>query len=137
MKKQELKDAYYKTSYILFYENSEITLHINEHSEKMSQILKSHDVDTFVYITAANPHSLLCPEIENQKLNSELEKDIRNLGLLYFKGIGESIDSTWREESFCVLGISLKKGMALAKNYSQNAFLYCRKKTKVRLIWAD
>ncbi|HMV45251.1 MAG TPA: DUF3293 domain-containing protein [Leptospiraceae bacterium] len=132
-----LLTAYKNTLYKIFYQDKEFKIEVDKRSDFVDKLLIDKGVTSYIFITAANPHSLLVSEAENEKANLELENQIKQKALFYCKGVGESKDGEWKEDSFFVLGISLKEGMSIAKQFSQNAFLYGRKKTKTRLIWAD
>lgn len=103
----------------------------------MDLLLEELKKENFAFITAANPHSVLKSEKENTKLNRELEKKIKEQKYFYLKGIGESPDDNWKEKSFCILGIELEEAYILAKEFSQNAFLFGKKNTSAELIWCS
>lgn len=120
----ELRNAYENTDYKVFFDEKEIILKIGKVSIEMTQILDDLRVNNFAFITAANPYSSLKSSEENQIRNLELEKFLIKKEIPYCKGIGESGDNTWKEESFCAFGIDLEIAKQLAKEFEQNAFVF-------------
>lgn len=134
---QELRIAYEQTNYKVFLEQEEILLRVGRISREMDLLLEELKKENFAFITAANPYSVLKSEKENSKLNRELENKIKEQKYLYLKGIGESPDGKWKEESFCVFGIDLNEAKTLSKEFSQNAFLFGKKNAAIELIWCS
>jgi UDP-N-acetyl-D-mannosaminuronic acid transferase (WecB/TagA/CpsF family) len=132
-----LQTAYEQTNYKVFLEQKEILLRVGRISAEMDLLLEELKKENFAYITAANPYSVLKSEKENSKLNRELENKIKEQKYFYLKGIGVSPDDNWKEESFCIFGIDLEEGEALAKEFSQNAFLFGKKNTVTEIIWCS
>lgn len=120
----ELRKVYEDTDYKVFFDQKEIILKVGKESIEMNQILDDLRVNNFAFITAANPNSSLKPIEENRIRNLELEKFLIQKEILYCKGIGESGDNTWKEESFCAFGIDLQIAKKLAKAFEQNAFVF-------------
>ena len=132
---QELQSIYTQTIYRVCLEGKDILLRVGMKSKEMNLLLEKLEKEKFAFITAANPFSLLKSEEDNKKLNQKLEDKIKEKKYFYIKGIGESPDGNWKEESFCILGIDLEEAKFLSKEFSQNAFLFGKKNTITDLIW--
>ncbi|MBK6608250.1 MAG: DUF3293 domain-containing protein [Leptospiraceae bacterium] len=132
---QELQTVYEQTNYRVILEHKEILLRVGVISEEMNLLLEESEKETYVFVTAANPYSVLKSEEENVRLTQKLEDKIKEKEYFYIKGIGESPDGNWKEESFCILGIDLEEAKLLSKEFSQNAFLFGKKNTVTELIW--
>ncbi|MBK8395330.1 MAG: DUF3293 domain-containing protein [Leptospiraceae bacterium] len=131
----ELQKAYQNTNYKVFTKEKEILLRVKYRSLEMDELLIQLGEDKFIFITAANPYSIPNSNSENQILNQILENKIIDLQKIYYYGVGESPDRKWKEDSFCVIGISLKNAMNLARNFSQNGILFGKKDQPTKIVW--
>lgn len=131
---EELHIAYRETNYIVFYQKKEIVLRVGKYSVEMDFLLDEFGFNSYAFITAANPYSTQKSRKENIQLNLELQNKMKQKGFKYVNGIGESLDKTWREESFCIFEIELKEANALALYFSQNAFIYGKRNFPPELI---
>jgi len=76
--------------------------------------------DSFVIITANNPHGALQDCQSNIELNLLLQAKIKQLELSYIPVLAGNFDFSYAEESF-VVNCSLKQGVSLAVAFNQNA----------------
>jgi hypothetical protein len=72
-------------------------------------------------ITACNPRSQVLSEAENQVRNRELRQLLEARGVRIFEAEGRSVDGSWREASFAVVGLKASEIEALAMHFDQNA----------------
>ncbi|NRA53160.1 MAG: DUF3293 domain-containing protein [Gammaproteobacteria bacterium] len=76
--------------------------------------------DSFVIITANNPHGALLESQSNIELNLLLQAKLKQLGLSYLRVLAGNFDFSHAEESL-VVNCSLKQGVSLATMFNQNA----------------
>lgn len=131
----ELKKAYEETNYKVFFGEKEITLNIGKQSIEMNQILSKLGIDSFVFITAANPYSTPKSISENKKQNQKLANVLSETKTIYCKGSGESLDGQWKEESFCIFGVDKEFGKKMGKKFNQNAFVFGEKDKVPQIIY--
>lgn len=106
-------------------------MNINETSRRQKAVSILHGVSrnvrTFCIITANNPmwahvngNDTLSNE-ENNRLNNEFEKFIREHAFRFFKVIGRYNSS---EKSYIIYNVPLNFCMILGKNFDQRSFIY-------------
>ena len=74
---QELQTVYEQTNYRVILEHKEILLRVGVISEEMNLLLEESEKETYVFVTAANPYSVLKSEEENVRLTQQLEDKIK------------------------------------------------------------
>lgn len=91
---------------------------------ELDQELESEKVQSWMFITAENPHSQPTPT-HNSQYNQLLHEEIIRMGLRYWKGWGVPHCSTWSPEaSFLVLGVSEDMATFYKRSFHQNAVVY-------------
>ncbi|MEO6421438.1 MAG: DUF3293 domain-containing protein [Candidatus Nitrotoga sp.] len=121
----ETIQAYRETDYRVDRERS-LVLRINEFNESLATLYKINRVNCCAFITACNPFGQAIDETANAHLQEKLASEIKNRGLIYFKGSGKNIIGDWPSEpSYLVLGISLEASKSLGIKYDQNAIVWC------------
>jgi hypothetical protein len=109
-------------------------------NDSLTQILTQHDAQCAAYLTACNPLGQLLSDADNLRRQSELEGELNKRSLQFIRGIGldsqeEASQSKWPgEASFLIFGLSLEASRALARQYEQNAFVWCAKDAIPQLI---
>ena len=135
---KELLDAYRNAVYQIFKEKEKeiITLTVGSKSEELIRLIINQNVISATFITAFNPKSVILSEEENASRNEELRKDIANLKLQYFEGVGfDATNTDWLpEKHFLILGLDRDHSINLAKKYDQNAILYIENDGYVELL---
>jgi hypothetical protein len=128
----QLLISYCETDYRVPTEN--LTIRLGEHHPALDQLLIKSNAQDWCFITAWNPKSNMLSTVENNELNKQLERDLRNF--TYFKGKGESkMNSKWpSEESFLVLGMSLDQVKKIGDKYKQNAVVIGKLKGPAELF---
>ena len=120
---QDLLQAYTSTDYIV-HSSPTFILNISKHSKAFEQLAEKIKCYNAVFITAQNPYSTLKSPLRNKELSDVLEADIIQNGWTYFKGVGQSKDLTWKEDSFLVFGQNQKSAQELGQKYHQNAVVW-------------
>lgn len=130
MLNESLLKAYQETNYCF----AEIVLNIGKISEEAKQILENFSPNGGIFITAWNPFGEIKSDEDNQKANSQLKTDLLAKGLEVISGYGESLDGSWREDSFFAYLVDEELSKDLCQYYQQNAVVYIDNKGLVKLI---
>lgn len=123
----ELINSYKAADYQAVVDTDTITLHIDQHSAPLNQILTKFEHQCAAFITASNPLSRPQSPHLNQIRNTQLRHALTQHTHLVFAGVSTDPAKKWpAEKSFLALGINLKTAMSLGKQFDQNA-----------VVWAD
>ena len=87
-------------------------------------------------ITAWNPGVQLSDLERNRQADEVLERALGNLGIRHIRTVGRSVDNTWREEGWSLVGSNRELVLALAKRCGQLA-IYEFSPTQSRIIMCD
>ncbi len=110
-------------------------LKVGEPSDSLSQLLTQKNAECAAYLTACNPLGQLLTDADNIRRQSELENELNRRSLQFIHGTGQGIQGEWPgEASFLIFGLSLEASRALARQYEQNAFVWCAKDAIPQLI---
>jgi hypothetical protein len=120
----ELFEAYKNTTYRVYLPLGEIDIRIGVMNPLLQQLLLSNHVESWAFITAYNPYSVMQNEDVNTLLNTQLERYLLEKQYVFFKGIGVGDDDSWEPEaSFMVLNIGKEDAIKLGKQFKQNAIV--------------
>ena len=90
----------------------------------LQQLLLNNSSESWAFITACNPYSVMQNEDVNTLLNTQLERYLLEKQYLFFKGMGVGDDDSWEAEaSFMVLDIRKEDAIKLGKQFKQNAIV--------------
>ncbi len=118
----ELFEAYKNTTYRVYLPLGEIDIRIGVMNPLLQQLLLSNHVESWAFITACNPYSVMQNADVNTILNTQLEDYLSGKQYLFFKGNGVGDDDSWEPEaSFMVLNIRKEDAIKLGKQFKQNA----------------
>jgi hypothetical protein len=128
--------ANYKAAdYQAIVDTDAITLHIDQYSASLHQLLIKSDHQCAVFITAFNPLSQSQRTQKNLTRNAQLHKALTQYTNLAFEGISTDPSKLWpAEQSFLALGIDLKTAKTLGKKFGQNAIVWIDADAIPRLI---
>ena len=102
----ELFEAYKNTTYLVYSPIGEIDIRIGVMNPLLQQLLLNNSSESWVFITAYNPYSVMQNEDVNTILNTQLEDYLLGKRHVFFKGMGVGDDNSWEPEaSFMVLNI--------------------------------
>lgn len=136
--RSRLDDAYRATTYRVFVSAGQepVDLHIGEVSPRLDELLASHGLESWAFITAWNPASLPLPAEANNKRHAELLQLVRDRGWRFCEGSGIPGNPDWEpERSLLVLGISKDEAIALGKRFEQNAIVTGQRGEKAQLVY--
>ena len=120
----ELFEAYKNTTYLVYSPIGEIDIRIGVMNPLLQQLLLNNSSESWVFITAYNPYSVMQDAGVNTILNTQLEDYLSGKRYLFFKGIGVGDDDSWEAEaSFMVLDIRKEDAIKLGKQFKQNAIV--------------
>ena len=123
-KKSELESAYRATTYRLMLPETDCDLRIDVPSVCLAGWMCRKEFDTFSLLTAYNPASRLCSELENIERQRALLADVEQAGCMFVTGRNEADLEGWPVElSVCVFDLSLAEACGLGLKYGQNAWL--------------
>jgi len=90
----------------------------------LQQLLLSNHVESWAFITACNPYSVMQNADVNTFLNTQLERYLFEKQYVFFKGMGVGDDDSWEAEaSFMVLDIRKEDAIKLGRQFKQNAIV--------------
>ena len=120
----ELFEAYKNTTYLVYSPIGEIDIRIGVMNPLLQQLLLNNSSESWVFITACNPYSVMQDEDVNTLLNTQLEDYLSGKRYVFFKGMGVGDDNSWEPEaSFMVLNIRKEDAVKLGKQFKQNAIV--------------
>ena len=104
-------------------------------NDSLAQHLVQQNAKCAAYLTACNPLGQLLSDADNLRRQSELENELNRRSLQFIRGTGQDSRGEWPgEASFLIFGLSLEASRALARQYEQNAFVWCAKDAIPQLI---
>ena len=120
----ELFEAYKNTTYRVYLPLSEIDIRIGVMNPLLQELLLSNHVESWAFITAYNPYSVMQNADVNTLLNTQLENYLSEKRYVFFKGMGVGDDDSWEPEaSFMVLDIRKEDAVKLGRQFKQNAIV--------------
>ena len=117
--------------------NPEFKIQIGQRNEFVNQWMNANGYQSLAIITACNPKGLKVDGAENKKAMDRLKEQLEEMELPYLAGYGRNRDGTWREESYCIMNISMEQSLELAHLHLQNAFVWLKPNSEPELIWPD
>lgn len=131
----KLIQSYIAAHYQACTDSSTLTLHIGQHCEPLSRLMKAFGMQCALYITAYNPYSQPQHTETNLAANHQLLNRLSYHSNHIFEG--KSLDSRgeWpAEPSFLAIGIDLVTSRILGRQFSQNAIVWVDKDATPKLI---
>jgi hypothetical protein len=120
----ELFGAYKNTTYRVYLPLSEIDIRIGVMNPLLQELLFRNNSESWAFITACNPYSVMQNEDVNTLLNTQLELYLLEKRYVFFKGMGVGDDDSWEPEaSFMVLDIRKEDAVKLGRQFKQNAIV--------------
>ena len=120
----ELFGAYKNTTYRVYLPLGEIDIRIGVMNPLLQELLFRNNSESWAFITACNPYSVMQNEDVNTLLNTQLERYLLEKQYLFFKGMGVGDDNSWEpESSFMVLNIRKEDAIKLGRQFKQNAIV--------------
>ena len=120
----ELFEAYKNTTYRVYLTHGEIDIKIGIMNLLLHELLLSNNSESWEFVTACNPYSVMQDAGVNTLLNTQLEDYLSGKRYVFFKGMGVGDDDSWEPEaSFMVLNIRKEDAVKLGRQFKQNAIV--------------
>jgi hypothetical protein len=120
----ELFEAYKNTTYRVYLPLGDIDIRIGVMNLLLQELLLRNNSESWAFITACNPYSVMQNADVNTFLNTQLESYLSGKKYVFFKGMGVGDDDSWEPEaSFMVLNIRKEDAIKLGKQFKQNAIV--------------
>lgn len=134
----ELAAAYAATDFVVFDRSGNWTLRVGAAAPAIDALLDRHGADRAVIVTACNPRSVVLPEAENAARHAALKQMLVAQGRDFLEGEGRDPTGQWRAETECVVfGLTLERGLDLARHFDQNAIVFLERGRAPRLEYTD
>ncbi len=124
---QELHEAYRQTTFCADTPRGRLALRIDQCDAQLDRLLMDNACESWAYLTAYNPGSVVLSPEENQHRQSALENELHKGGWVFFAGEGVGGSGNWPPElSVLVLGIDEATAQQLGRAFGQNAVVVGR-----------
>lgn len=131
----DIIQAYRGTEYRVVVPAGQFTLRIGEASDALLALHAAHGVQSSLFITAWNPYSRPTSAEDNVLRQDALQRDLRELGGVFFEGVGQHpTNGSPGEPSLLALSVELEQGKDLGHRYEQNAVVWCGSDAVPQLI---
>jgi len=133
----ELRRAYLETDYRVGQGGQSFVLRIGEASPRLARLLAERGFESAVGITAHNPRSRILGREINETAHQRLVQRLAAAPARQtVEGMNEGRGGLWpSEKSLWVPGMSLLEGLALAREFDQNAIVYAERDAIGRLAF--
>lgn len=112
-----------------------ITFYIDKPSPELERLHRQMRVQVSAFLTAYHPYSVPVADETNQKAQQALIAEIKSRGFKWLDGAGEDAARAWpAEPSILVLGIREEEATSLARQFRQNAYVFCGSDAVPRLV---
>lgn len=119
---EQYKSAYEQASYYI--PEPGFDLRIEEFHKDFFEFLKENNIKQWAMVSAYNPGSKKCAQIENEAAHNRLRVLLSREGYEFRKAVHRDPNGKWPiERSFFIANIELKNAIALAKKFKQNAIV--------------
>jgi uncharacterized protein DUF3293 len=131
----DLIRAYEATDYRVL-EPVPFTLKIGKPSPALADLYRRAGIGTACVITAWNPRSEICSDVENHAAQRRLTADLDRAGFKHMPAFGADPTDEWKgEASLLVLGADRAIVEQLGKRYGQNCIVWAEADAVPRLIF--
>jgi hypothetical protein len=110
---------------------------IDKLPEDLEQWLSDRGLKSFAFLTAANPKSVVLPEAENARRNTNLLTALRPLVPVHpYPAVHISEKGDWpAEKSWWAPGLSAENAVDLGRRFEQNALVFWQQGGGMELWW--
>jgi len=127
--------AYQQTAYVARAAEREWTIRVGQAEPALDNLLDSHGVGSWCFVTAWNPASRRLDDAQNAARNGRLETELESSPYVVLRGEGRGADSRWvPEKSLLVLGIDRPEATGLGRRHGQNAIVFGARGAPAELI---
>jgi hypothetical protein len=132
----DLARAYEATAYRVELPSGSVVVRLGAICGPLERLLRDEHLDSWAFLSAANPRSVALPPACNGARHALLLRDLASMGLPYFPGSGEPDEPGWEAEiSVLVLGIGVDGAVELGRRFGQKAIVFGRLGTPAALVW--
>lgn len=104
---------------------SKLSFHVEKPCAALDDVLRAHDVDTAVLLTAYNPRSRRLSAAENAAAHRALLGVVARMEKPTLPSRGRDPEGTWpAEPGLLILGLTREEGHTLARRFDQYAFVW-------------
>jgi hypothetical protein len=135
--RDRLEAAYRASTYFVDGPAGRFALRVGQTSAEVDALAAAHQVNTWTYITAHNPGSVMTAGQQNERRQRELEKTVEESYYPIYSGEGKGEGEWPAEPSLLVLGVSETAAAAMAHRFGQAAVLFGERGSPARLLWTD
>lgn len=137
--RDRLRAAYEATAYwVEAGPQRRFAIRVGARSADVDALLAAAGVETWAFVTAANPRSVRLSAAENARRMGGLGARLGEHGRAFLPGEGVGDEPGWpAEPSVLVLGIDETAAVALAREFDQHALVVGRRGEPARLVWVD
>lgn len=129
-----LDAAYRRTRYVV--PSLQLTLRVGQHHPDLDEVLSREGVQSWVFLSAANPYSGLLCDAENRARHDNLLRALDEAGYRYVEGYGEASGENWpAERSVLILGMDHAAAAQWAERFEQNAVVAGVLSGTAELLW--
>lgn len=136
MDKESLFKLYQNTNYKI--DSPEIYIQLDKKNSEIDLLLKKENKNSWAFLSAYNPYSILVPEEQNFANQNRLKNILKEENYSLYDGTGSSKDHSFPEEkNFLILGITLNRAIELGLEFEQTAFIYAELDSVAKLIFTS
>jgi hypothetical protein len=138
MSKTDLHQAFWETRYVVKTGgpiSEAIVLRIGQNAKTLEDALPH--ANNWAFITAANPLPEILTPDENQNRQDKLRKLLKEMGYIFYEGVGVSADAHWQEDSMLIVNITRKDANTIAHHFGQMAFVYGTLRKVTELVYTE
>ncbi|QKX06434.1 DUF3293 domain-containing protein [Aquimarina sp. TRL1] len=129
-----LYNAYLETTYQISQGSLPISLKIGHKNGRFKKWCEEKKVLSWAIITAYNPYSMLCSNVENENRQQILKTYLVQNKLCSINALGVPADANWEaEKSLFIYNLTIDKAKQIGKLFEQNAIVYGNILTPPRL----
>lgn len=122
----DLLRAYRATEYWILDRGNHFNVQIDRPSAALVQCQTARGVESAAILSAYNPGSVLTVDASNQLAHGRLRGALASAGLHWIDANAKDPSGAWPDERGClVLGMARSHARAIARDFGQNAFVWC------------
>ncbi len=115
-----LFEAFRNTRFHAVIPSGDICIRVGEPCPELDAFLETGGHESWVNVTAHNPHGQTAADGENERAQNELARELGSKGLAFYPGEGRADIGDWPPEpSFLVVGVSESEALELGCRYGQ------------------
>ena len=131
-----LEDFYFQTTYRALFKKKFIDFRLDDQKKYRRLDFCNLSIKSWAFISAENPYSIRLSERENYFRSGQLSRYLSVKNRIYVLGLGIPDCVDWPVElGFFILNISMSDAKYIGNKFQQNAILWFRPMTPIKLVW--